>query len=36
MEKEYNALDMILTGTQKENEKCMHELEKYGLSDPYR
>jgi hypothetical protein len=27
LEKEYNNLELILQGTQKENERCMHELE---------
>jgi hypothetical protein len=43
LEKEYNHLELLLQGTQKENERCMRELDTYVPSataillifDPY-
>ena len=31
IEKEYRNLDLLLQGTQRENERCMAELERYFL-----
>jgi hypothetical protein len=30
LEKEYKNLDLLLQGTQRENERCMAELERYA------
>lgn len=30
IQKEYTNLDIILQGTQRENERCMAELERFG------
>lgn len=31
LEKEYTNLDILLQGTQRENERCMAELERYAV-----
>jgi hypothetical protein len=32
LEREYKNLELLLTGTQRENERCMAELERYAFS----
>lgn len=36
LQKEYTNLDILLQGTQRENERCMTELERYVVRVRYR